>query len=239
MIVRLNKYLSECGIASRRKADEIIYDGRVSVNGNLVIELGTKIDPEKDEVYIDGELLKSRTKVYYLLNKPKGVITSTKDEKNRTTVTELIKTREKIFPVGRLDYNTTGLLILTNDGELTNFLTHPKNGIEREYEVLLSKPLEKEERLKLLKGLFIDGRRGVFTNISFPKRNNYHVVRVVTVEGRNHFVKKMFDKIEHRVKELERIRFGKLTLANLQRGEYRALQNKEVKNILKLSKDKT
>ncbi len=173
MIVRLNKYISECGIASRRKSDELIYDGRVSVNGNIVLELGTKIDTDTDQISIDGEYLKTRKKVYFLLNKPKGVITSTTDDKKRTTVTDLINTKEKIFPVGRLDFNTTGVLLLTNDGELTNFLTHPKNGFEREYEVLLDKPLELEDRLQLLKGVYIDKRKSVFTKIEFPKKNNF------------------------------------------------------------------
>ncbi len=233
MIVRLNKYLSECGVASRRKADEIIHSGRVSVNGSIILELGTKIETEKDEVAIDGELLKSKAKVYFLLNKPKGVITTTKDEKNRTTVTDIIKTKQKIFPVGRLDFNTTGVLILTNDGELTNYLTHPKNGIEREYEVILDKPLEKEDRIKLSKGVYIEHRKSIFTSITYPKRNNFSVVRVVTVEGRNHFVKKMFDKINYRVRELHRLRFGTITLSNLRKGEYRVITPKELKNLYK------
>lgn len=231
MIVRLNKYLSECGVASRRKADEMIYDGRVSINGEVAFELGTKIDTESDQVSIDGEMLRSKTKVYYLMNKPKGVITSTSDEKNRTTVIDLIRTKEKIFPVGRLDYNTTGVLILTNDGELTNFLTHPKNGIEREYEVILDKPLEKEDRIKLSNGIYIDDRKSIFTSVIYPKRNNYSIVRVVTVEGRNHFVKKMFDKINYRVRELHRLRFGKINVSNMQKGEYRKITSRELNSI--------
>ncbi|MBK7106685.1 MAG: rRNA pseudouridine synthase [Ignavibacteriae bacterium] len=232
MITRLNKYLSECGIASRRKSDLLIQEGRVKVNGKIVFELGTKIDTEQDEVSIDGEKSKAQRKVYFLLNKPKGVITSTDDEKNRATVVDLIKTREKIFPVGRLDFNTTGLLILTNDGDFSNFITHPKNGIEREYEVKLDKPLLKEHREDLLKGIFIDYRKSKFVKISFPKDNNFSIVRVVTVEGRNHFVKKMFDHFEYNVKDLTRIRFGKLTLKNLQRGESRILTEKEINFLI-------
>jgi len=233
MIVRLNKYLSECGIASRRKSDSLINDGRVSVNGNIVQELGTKINTDLDEVFIDGEKLKAQKKVYYLLNKPKGVITSTSDEKNRITVTDLIQIREKIFPIGRLDFNTTGVLLLTNDGDFSNFLTHPKNGIEREYDVIIDKPLTQEDRQKLLKGVYLDKRKSIFTHIAYPKKNNFSAVRVITVEGRNHFVKRMFESLGYKVKELRRIRFGKMTLKNLQKGEYRTVSLKEVKQLMK------
>ncbi len=233
MIVRLNKYLSECGIASRRKSDELINEGRVSVNGNIVLELGTKVDVNTDEIFIDGEKLKAQKKVYYLLNKPKGVITTTLDDKHRTTVTDLINTRQKIFPVGRLDFNTTGVLLLTNDGDFSNFITHPKNGIEREYEVVIDKPLTQEDRQKLLKGVYLDKRKSIFASISYPKKNNYSVVRVVTVEGRNHFVKRMFEFLGYRVNELSRIRFGKITIKNIRKGEYRIMTPKEIKQIMK------
>jgi 23S rRNA pseudouridine2605 synthase len=233
MIVRLNKYLSECGIASRRKSDELINEGRVSVNGKLIFELGTKINTDTDEVFIDGEKLKSQKKVYYLLNKPKGVITSTKDEKNRTTVTDLIRSKEKIFPVGRLDFNTTGVLILTNDGDFSNFLTHPKNKIEREYEVTIDKELAIEDKEKLLKGIYIDRRKSLFTNISFPKRNNFKVANVITVEGRNHFVKRMFETLGYRVQELKRIRFDNFTVKSLRSGEFRTITKKEINKYLK------
>ncbi len=233
MIVRLNKYLSECGIASRRKADILIQEGRVSVNGSIAFELGTKVDTDKDDVFIDGEKLKQQRKVYFLMNKPKGVITSTSDEKDRVTVVDLIKTKEKIFPVGRLDYNTTGVLLLTNDGEFTNYLTHPKNGIEREYEVTIDIPLTKEHREAMLDGIFIDKRKSKFTSISYPKNNSFSVVRVITVEGRNHFVKRMFDTLGYKVKDLSRIRFGKLTAKNLSKGECRILDSKEIKLLMK------
>ena len=233
MLVRLNKYLSECGIASRRKADEIISEGRVTINGNLVTELGSKVNTDSDEVFLDGERIKEQRKIYFLLNKPKGIITSTKDEKNRRTVTDLINTNEKIFPVGRLDYNTTGLLILTNDGEFTNFFTHPKNGIEREYEVELDNPLSRENREKITKGLILDGRRSRFNKVTFPKRNNFNFVKVTTVEGRNHFVKKMFSLLGYRVKTLNRVRFGELRLDKLRSGEFRQLSKSEIKSLYK------
>ena len=229
MKVRLNKYLAECGVASRRKSDELITEGRVTVNGNIILELGTKIDPDNDEISIDGEKLKVQSKVYYILNKPKGIITTTSDDKKRKTVVDLIKTNKKIFPVGRLDFNTTGLLLLTNDGEFSNYLTHPRNGIEREYEVKLDRELSKQDREKLTKGIYLDRKKSKFTQITYPKRNNYFFVKVVTVEGRNHFVKNMFSKLGYNVKELNRSRYGKFTLKNLQRGEYRELTLKEIK----------
>ena len=229
MKVRLNKYLAECGVASRRKSDELITEGRVTVNGNIILELGTKIDPDNDEISIDGEKLKVQSKVYYILNKPKGIITTTSDDKKRKTVVDLIKTNKKIFPVGRLDFNTTGLLLLTNDGEFSNYLTHPRNGIEREYEVKLDRELSKQDREKLTKGIYLDRKKSKFTQITYPKRNNYFLVKVVTVEGRNHFVKNMFSKLGYNVKELNRSRYGKFTLKNLQRGEYRELTLKEIK----------
>lgn len=229
MKVRLNKYLAECGVASRRKSDELITEGRVTVNGNIILELGTKIDTDHDEISIDGEKLKVQSKVYYILNKPKGIITTTSDDKKRKTVVDLIKTNKKIFPVGRLDFNTTGLLLLTNDGEFSNYLTHPRNGIEREYEVKLDRELSKQDREKLTKGIYLDRKKSKFTQITYPKRNNYFFVKVVTVEGRNHFVKNMFSKLGYNVKELNRSRYGKFTLKNLQRGEYRELTLKEIK----------
>ncbi len=237
-LIRLNKYISECGVASRRKADELISEGRVSVNGKIVTKLGTKIDPEKDKVKIDGELVRWEKKVYYLLNKPKGVITSTKDEKNRTTVTELIKTNLKIFPVGRLDYNTTGVLLLTNDGEFANFLTHPRNKIEREYLVTLDKQLSKEDREKLLRGIIVNGKKGKFVSVNYTNKQSPKRVKVITVEGRNHFVKNMFAALGYTVKNLERSRFGKFKITGLKRGEYKKLDPKEIKNIMNKNRGK-
>ncbi|MEE9430509.1 MAG: pseudouridine synthase [Melioribacteraceae bacterium] len=233
MIVRLNKYLAQCGVASRRKSDALIEEGRVSVNGNVVLELGVKVDPDKDDIFIDGQKLKPQGKVYFLLNKPKGIISTTSDDKKRVTVVQLINTSQKIFPVGRLDFNTTGVLLLTNDGELSNYLTHPKNGIEREYEVKLDKELKKNDRENLVKGIFLDKKRSKFVDVSFPKANNYYFVKVVTVEGRNHFVKNMFYALGYTVNGLHRSRYGKVVLSNLQKGEYRKLSEREVKAISK------
>ena len=155
MKVRLNKFLSECGVASRRKSEEMILQGRIMVNGRTVSELGMKIDPEKDIVLADGERVKPQKKVYFLLNKPKGVVTTTKDEKGRPTVLDLVNVSQSIFPVGRLDFNTTGALLLTNDGDFAEKLIHPRNKFERVYLVVLDKPLQNEHKEKMLKGIFL------------------------------------------------------------------------------------
>ena len=230
---RLNKFLSECGIASRRKSEELILQGRVSVNGNVVVDLATQIDTAKDIVQLDGEKIKSAKKLYFLLHKPKGVITSTKDEKNRPTVVDLINTREKIFPVGRLDFNTTGVLIITNDGEFSNFITHPRNKIHREYFAVLNKPLAEEDKLKLLKAVYIDGKKGKFNELTFPSTNNFKVVRVITEEGRNHFVKNMFSALGYFVSKLERKSFGPFDVKTIPAGAYREITEKEIKSFYK------
>lgn len=231
MLVRLNKYIAESGISSRRKVEEFILQGRVEVNHKTVIELGTKVDPENDVITLDGEVLRKKQRVYYVLNKPKGFITSTDDEKKRRTVIELIKTNEKIFPVGRLDYNTTGLLLLTNDGDFSNFLTHPTHKIKRIYRVVLDKPLTTEDKEKLLKGLYLEGKKGKFVEILDTKKAS--IVNVVTEEGRNHFVKNMFGALKYNVIELTRVSFGGLYLEDLPIGAYRELSKQELKKAFK------
>lgn len=230
--IRLNKYIAESGIASRRKAEEFITQGRVIINGKVVQNLSTKVDPFNDVVYVDDVKLKQKEKIYYLLNKPKGFITSTSDEKNRNTVVDLINTREKIFPVGRLDYNTTGVLLLTNDGEFSNKITHPKNNFKRVYIAKINKELEVKDKEKLLKGVYLDRRKGVFTELSYVKEGNYKVVRVTTVEGRNHFVKRMFSSVGYRVNDLERESFGGISTKGLRQGEYKRLAYSEIEKLL-------
>ncbi|MFC2082125.1 pseudouridine synthase [Bacteroidota bacterium] len=231
--IRLNKYISECGFASRRKAEEFILEGRVFVNGKRVESLSEKIDPYQDEIKIDGEKLLQKKKLYFLLNKPKGYITSTKDEKNRKTVVELIKTKEKIFPVGRLDYDTTGVLLLTNDGEFTNLMTHPSNQIPREYIATLDYPLEEPDKMKLLKGIYIDRRKGKFIKISFASRSNYYKVIVTVVEGRNRFVKRMFGALGYNVVNLDRKSYAGFCVKDIPVGSYRKLSYNEINDVVK------
>ena len=232
MPVRLNKFIAESGISSRRKAEEFILQGRVTVNRKTITELSFKVNPDEDEVFVDGERIKQKQYVYYLLNKPKGVITTTDDEKNRMTVVNLIKTNQKIFPVGRLDYNTTGVLFLTNDGNFSNLLTHPKNKILRVYEVNLDRNLEDDDKSTLLKGVYIEGEKGVFTKAEFPKIKDRKRLIVTCTEGRNKFIKRMFEALGYTVVLLNRISFAGMN-ADIPLGTYRKLTTLEVKNLFK------
>ena len=230
-LIRLNKYISDSGIASRRKSEEYILQNRVTVNNQLINSLNFKIAPETDKVFIDGELIQPKKHIYLLMNKPKGVVTTTSDEKNRRTVIDLVKTNEKIFPVGRLDYNTTGVLILTNDGDFSNLLTHPKNNVYRLYEVKLDKPLDDNNKKQLLKGVYLSGRKGNFIKIIFPKPKNKRFVEITCIEGRNHFVKNMFSSVGYTVTGLNRKQFAGIN-ADVAPGKYRKLSQQEV-NIIK------
>lgn len=232
MLIRLNKFIAESGITSRRKAEELILQGRISVNNKIVNELSFKINPDEDDVLVDGERIKPRRYVYYLLNKPSGFVSTTSDEKNRATVTDLIKTNEKIFPVGRLDYNTTGVLLLTNDGNFSNLLTHPKNHVPRVYEVHLDRLLNDDDRTSLLRGVYIEGEKGVFSKVDFPKIKDRKRVIVTCTEGRNRFVKKMFAALGYTVTSLNRISFAGI-VTDVPPGKYRKLDISEVKNLIK------
>lgn len=229
MLVRINKFLSECGIASRRKVEQLILQQRVMVNNHVVTSLSTKVDPENDIVKLDGENVSSQRLVYYLMNKPKGVITSTADEKGRKTVIDLIKTDKSIYPIGRLDYNTTGVLLLTNDGNFSYLLTHPKHKVPREYEVRLDKPLEDDDRNNLLTGINLDKRKSRFDSVSSSKEKG-SFVRVKCHEGKNHFVKRMFSSLGYNVVSLNRSSFAGIK-ADIPIGTYRKLSHKEINTI--------
>ena len=230
-MIRLNKFISDCGITSRRKSEELILQGRISVNDKTVKELSFKIDPESDEVHLDGERIKAKRHVYFILNKPKGVVTTTSDEKDRRTVVDLIKTREKIFPVGRLDYDTTGVLLLTNDGEFANLLTHPRNNVPREYEIKLDRQLSDEDKEKLTKGVFIKGKRGIFIKVNFSKKNDKRFISVIAEEGRNHFVKNMFRALGYTVTALNRKSFAGIE-SKIPVGAYRVLTREEISGVI-------
>lgn len=230
--IRLNKFLSECGIASRRKSEEFIKEGRIIINGKVITDYSYEVYPENDEVLFDSEKVRPERKVYFLLNKPKGFITSTSDEKKRNTVIDLIKTDKTIFPVGRLDYDTTGVLLLTNDGDFANTLTHPSNHISREYIAGLDKNLSIEHRERLLKGITLDRRKSVFKKIYYPRKNNFKIVGVEVEEGRNHFVKRMFNALGYEVKTLERIRFGNFEVDKLPIGKSRKLSYTEIRKYV-------
>ena len=210
--VRINKFLADSGISSRRKSEEYILQGRVAVNDKIVTEFSHKVDIEKDIVTLDGEKIKPKKNIYILLNKPKGYITTVSDDRNRRTVMDLVKSKERIYPVGRLDYDTTGLLFLTNDGELSQLLTHPGNKVPREYEVKLDRALDENDRIKLLHGVLLEGKKGKFIKITFPWQKDKEIVSVVCEEGRNRFVKRMFRKLDYTVLELNRLSFAGIML---------------------------
>ena len=230
MKVRINKFLADSGIASRRKSEEFILQGRVSVNNKIITDLSKTINPAKDIVSVDGEKIKPKRNIYILLNKPKGFITSTSDEKKRKTVLDIVKSRERIYPVGRLDYNTTGVLFLTNDGDFSQKLTHPRNKIRREYEVKLDRNLEENDREKLLTGIYLNGKKGKFLDIKkFRSRDQKNIV-VACEEGRNHFIKNMFNQLGYTVVQLNRLSFAGIK-ADMPVGSYRNLDKDEVEKL--------
>ena len=234
---RLQKVIASTGFCSRRKAEEYISLGKVYVNGKKITELGTKVNYE-DEIIIDRIVLSQKEeKEYYLLYKPEGVISSVSDELKRKTVVSLIPTKSRIYPIGRLDYNTTGLLLLTNDGNLANILMHPKSEVEKCYLAKVKGIITPEEFMKLKKGVTIEGRKVVPTYIKIKKINkeaNTSSISIGIVEGRNHIIKKMLLEVNHEVTKLKRETYAFLTLEGLRPGEARKLSIKEVKKLYAL-----
>ena len=230
---RLQKVIASSGVSSRRKAEELILAGKVSVNGEVVRELGVKVSPS-DVVCVNGKSINEEDKVYFMLNKPRGVISSSKDELGRKTVVDLIDTDKRIYPIGRLDYDTTGIILLTNDGNLSNILTHPNFKVEKTYVAKLNKFLEPSDFMKLKNGVMIDRRMCIPTKVRLKENNkikNYAFVEVTIVEGRNHIIKRLFMELGYLVDKLTRTNYAGLSLETLQSGEYRKLTIKEVKRL--------
>lgn len=237
MEIRLQKYLADAGIASRRKAEELILAGKVTVNGKVVTELGTKIDDKKDTVVFQGKKVERKQElVYIMLHKPEGYVTTVKDQFHRATVMDLVSgIQERIFPVGRLDYDTSGLLLLTNDGDVTYRMTHPKHHIEKVYEAKLFGTPDPTDLAKFRRGVIIDGKRTQPAKIEIlEKGEKYSVVRIAIVEGRNRQVRKMCEAIRHPVAQLKRIATGELELGDLPKGKYRHLTKSEINYLKKL-----
>jgi len=236
---RLQKVMASCGVASRRKCEEIISQGRVKVNGIVVTELGTKVS-KKDMIEVDGKALERQLLVYYVLNKPTGYLTAVSDKLGRRTVMDLIDSETKktrIFPVGRLDYDTSGVLLLTNDGELSYKLTRSEREVEKKYQVRVDGIIDQDAVAKLIKGVVIDGvktKRAQVEIISFDKKNNSSLIMLTITEGRNRQVRKMCEAIGYEVKKLKRVSFGGVDLDGLSVGEYRALKPHEVKKLYSL-----
>ena len=238
---RLQKYLSAQGIASRRKCEELIKEGKVKVNGKIVKVLGTKVS-KTDEVLVDNKPVNNIEKEYYLLYKPEGVISSVKDEKNRKTVVDLIDTKTRIYPVGRLDYDTSGIILLTNDGELSNLLSHPSGNIEKLYSVKVSGILKGNHIKMLESGIVIDGMKTKKAKAKLKKidkANQKSYIELTITEGRNHQVKNMFNALGFKVVKLKRLKYSFLDLTGLKKGEYRPLTIKEVKQLYNIANNQT
>lgn len=231
---RLQKVIANSGYCSRRKAEELILQNKVSVNGQIVNELGTKVNGT-DTIEINGQMLNTNLdKVYFLLNKPRGVISSANDEKGRKTVVDLIDTDKRIYPVGRLDYDTTGLLILTNDGDLANKLMHPSNKIPKTYLAKLAGIIDKDTIKKLKKGVVVDGRKVKIVDFKIKKKDlkkEATYISITIIEGRNHIVKNLFKELGYLIDKLTRTNYDFLDINDLASGEYRELTIKEVKKL--------
>lgn len=237
---RLQKVIANSGYCSRRKAEELISDGKVRVNGQVISELGFKVDGN-DEIMIGNKVISREEKEYILLNKPRGVVTTTSDEKNRKTVIDLIDTDKRLYPVGRLDYDTTGALLLTNDGELTNLLIHPRNKVDKVYIAKVKGFFDKESALTMSRGVVIDGVKTAKSFVKlrkYDKKSDSSIVEVIIHEGKNHQVKKMFSAVGFEVLKLKREKEGFFDLKNLQSGEFRKLTPKEVKRVYGLEENK-
>ncbi|MDR3318698.1 MAG: rRNA pseudouridine synthase [Clostridiales bacterium] len=229
--MRINKYLAECGVASRRKCDVLISAGKVSVNGKITTALGTDVDVENDTVFVDGKRVKPVVKhVYIMLNKPKGIVCTASDDKGRKTVLDIVNIPNvRLFPVGRLDYDTEGLLILTTDGDFANHIMHPSHEVPKTYVARIAGGITESELAQLRKGVVIDGektkpcRARVIGEEPAESR-----VEIVISEGRNRQIRKMFEALQKNVVFLKRSAVGELKLGGLSRGEYRPLTAKEI-----------
>ena len=234
--MRINKYIAECGVASRRNADKLIADGKVSVNGKIVDTLGLDINPECDNVIVDGKSVKLPNKFTYILfNKPKGCITTVSDDKGRKTIFDYVPSDNRVFPVGRLDYDSEGMLIITNDGELTERLTHPRNEIPKTYSVKIEGDIVESELAVLRAGVVIDEKRTKKCKLRVIDRTKTHTKLEMTIfEGRNREIRKMFEAIGKNVVFLKRIAIGDFRLGGLGRGEWRYLKDFEIDYLLNI-----
>ncbi|MBL4939316.1 MAG: rRNA pseudouridine synthase [Lutibacter sp.] len=233
--IRLNKYISNSGICSRREADVFIKSGSASVNGKLITEMGYKVMPA-DVVKFDGSLISPEKKRYVLLNKPKNYITTMDDDRGRKTVMELVAkaSKERIYPVGRLDRNTTGLLLFTNDGEIAKKLTHPKHNIQKLYQATLDKKLTMRDLQKIAEGFVLDEKRVLVDEISYIMNQPKSEVGVKIHSGRNRIVRRIFEHFNYSVIKLDRVIFAGLTKKDLPRGHYRHLTELEVSTLMML-----
>ena len=236
---RLQKVMAEAGIASRRKSEEYIVEGRVKVNGVVVSELGTKVS-EDDYIEVDDKPIRQERKVYILMNKPRNCVTTVSDDRNRPTVMDHLKNvSTRVYPVGRLDYDTTGVLLLTNDGEFANILMHPSSGVEKVYVAKLNGIIKGEQINKLKDGVMLDDELVKASRVKLKKvdpKSNSSMVQITINEGKNHQVKRMFEAVGFLVDKLKREKEGFFDLKDLQSGEFRKLTPKEVAKVYGLKK---
>jgi 23S rRNA pseudouridine2605 synthase len=234
----LNRYIANAGICSRRKADELIEAGVISVNGEVISELGFKVNPEKDLVRYNGETLKREKMIYVLLNKPKDYITTTDDPQERRTVMQLVEkaSRERIYPVGRLDRNTTGLLLMTNDGDLAEKLSHPRNNITKIYQVELNKNLSQGDFNKIEYGLELEDGIIKPDALSYVQGASKKEIGIQIHTGKNRIVRRIFEHLGYEVVKLDRVVYGSLTKKDLPRGRWRYLEEKEIIQLKHLIK---
>ncbi|MDR0898736.1 MAG: rRNA pseudouridine synthase [Lactobacillaceae bacterium] len=231
MSERLQKLIANAGVASRRKAEEMIKGGRVSVNGQVVRELGMKAEVT-DQIKVDGKLIGEEQKEYYVLNKPKGYTSSTKSFKDQKAVVNLINTNARIYPVGRLDIDTTGVLVLTNDGEMTNRLTHPSHEVNKTYKATVKGEIGDEIQV-LSEPMIIDGETYASAEYQILKNGSTSVVEITIHEGKNHEVKNIMNYIGHPVLELDRTEFAKINHTGISQGQYRKLTEQEIRRLKK------
>lgn len=236
---RLNKFISNAGITARRKADELIFTGRVTVNMQTVTEPGTKINPEKDVVKVDGEKVKPQTEfIYVVLFKPRGYVTTTHDEKGRPTVMDLIGLNTRLYPIGRLDYDTDGVLLLTNDGEFSNMMMHPRHKIFKTYFAKLDKPIEENDERKLREGVMIDGKPTSRAKVRIIPNTGDQNIWISIHEGRNRQVRRMLETLGYLVQRLKRVEYARIGLDGLKPGEWRYLTPEELETAKKLATPK-
>ncbi|AIY80814.1 rRNA pseudouridine synthase [Clostridium botulinum] len=233
---RLQKYMASCGVASRRKCEEIILNGEVKVNGVVITELGTRVNPVEDNVEYKGSLItKEENKVYIILNKPEGYITSAKDEKGRKTVLDLVKVNERIYPIGRLDYDSSGLILLTNDGDVYNKIIHPREELNKKYIAVVKGEVSKKDIDTFNKGIDIGGYITAPASLEvLSYANGKSTVEVCIHEGKNRQIRKMCTAINHEVLSLNRVSIGEIQLKYLKKGEWRKLTTEELDYIRNL-----
>jgi len=235
--VRLNRYLSMCGVASRRKADDLIAEGKVEVNGSRVLDLGTKVSPGHDHVAVDGkQVVQVHDHVYMVMNKPKDTITTAHDERGRTTVMDVLHSKRRVFPVGRLDRHTTGVLLFTSDGDFAHHLMHPRFEVSKIYHVACDKPVAQEHIAALRNGVRLEDGVTSPARVFVSPKSKGKELEVVISEGKNRQIHRMFESLGYNVKKLDRIAYGPVTIKGLPRGASRSLTKGELRKLREIAR---